>query len=154
MTRNVACVSPETDIATLARLFMDRAISGAPVVDAEGYPIGVVTRADLIRAAWGNADEKFELFALGKEELALELEAGVTARHLVRATAEDLMMPVALTVPENAPIGQAAALIALEGVHRLPVLSSDNQVVGIISSNDIVRFVAVDEGYLSAARGL
>ena len=49
MTRDVVCVTPELGLEALRALFLDRRISGAPVLDANGFPIGVVSKSDLVR---------------------------------------------------------------------------------------------------------
>lgn len=48
MTHSVITIGPEETIQDVARLLSDYHISGAPVVDAEGHMIGLVTEADLI----------------------------------------------------------------------------------------------------------
>ena len=48
MTHSVITLGPEESIQDVARLLSDYHISGAPVVDAEGHMIGLVTEADLI----------------------------------------------------------------------------------------------------------
>lgn len=57
-------------------------------------------------------------------------------------TAEDLMIPLPFSVRPDAPISQAAALMAYEGVHRLPVVAEDGTVTGMITTLDIVRWLA------------
>ena len=48
MTKDVVSVQKETSIRELAELFTVRKISSAPVVDAEGDLIGIVTETDLV----------------------------------------------------------------------------------------------------------
>lgn len=48
MTHSVITIGLEETIQDVARLLSDYHISGAPVVDAEGHMIGLVTEADLI----------------------------------------------------------------------------------------------------------
>ena len=48
MTKNVITVSPEMDIHKLAELFMEKNISGAPVVDKTGKLLGVVKEEGVI----------------------------------------------------------------------------------------------------------
>ncbi len=60
----------------------------------------------------------------------------------------DIMMPIAFTLPESASLSHAAALMAYENIHRVPVLGIDGTVVGIVSSMDIVRWVAEQDGYV------
>lgn len=60
----------------------------------------------------------------------------------------DIMMPIAFTLPENASLSHAAALMSYENVHRIPVIAADGTVVGIVSAMDIVRWVAEQDGYV------
>ena len=48
MTHSVITIGPEASIHDVARLLSDYHISGAPVVDADGHMIGLVTEADLL----------------------------------------------------------------------------------------------------------
>jgi CBS domain-containing protein len=64
------------------------------------------------------------------------------------ALVRDIMMPIAFTLPENASLSHAAALMAYENVHRIPVIGVDGSVVGIVTSMDITRWVAEQDGYV------
>jgi CBS domain-containing protein len=119
MSRDVVCVRDDVGIETLQTLLFDRNIGGAPVVDREGYPVGVVTRSDLAR----ERDER-------------------------EATVRDLMTPLAYTLREDDPLSRAAAVMAVEHVHHLPVVSADGRVVGMLSSLDFVRWVAAQAAFV------
>jgi CBS domain-containing protein len=119
MTRDVVCVLPDLRLADLTELFLVKNISGAPVVDGACRPLGVVSKTDLVGG-----------FAEG-------------------ATVADVMMPVAFTLPESATVSRAAALMAFEGIHRIPIVSSENRVIGIISSLDVARWLAQNDGYIA-----
>src|SRR5262249_56078255 len=49
MTADVLTVTEETSVLEAIRLMLQRRISGLPVVDASGAPIGMVTEGDLLR---------------------------------------------------------------------------------------------------------
>ena len=51
MTANVVTISPEAEIAEIAQLLIDKNISGVPVVDANGRPVGMVSEGDLLQQA-------------------------------------------------------------------------------------------------------
>jgi CBS domain-containing protein len=57
------------------------------------------------------------------------------------------MMPVVFAIADDTTIAAAAALMAGEGIHRLPVLDGTGAVVGILSTLDVVRWVAERAGY-------
>src|SRR6185503_6720248 len=48
MTQDVIAVGPRTSLAAVVQLFLHHNITGAPVVDEEGRPLGMVTSTDLI----------------------------------------------------------------------------------------------------------
>jgi CBS domain-containing protein len=63
MTSPAVTVGPEYDVSKAARLMTDHGIKRLPVVDAAGTLVGIVTRADLVRA-----------FARSDEEIGREIQ--------------------------------------------------------------------------------
>jgi CBS domain-containing protein len=120
MTRDVFCVSPDATRSELMQLFLGKGISGVPVVDAEGRPLGVASKTDVLRGLGSEAAD---------------------------ARAKDIMTPVTLAMPEHASIARAAALMAYERVHRIVVVGPRGDVVGLVSTIDVLRWLARDDGY-------
>ena len=48
MVRDVVTIRPDDEISTAVRLLADHDISALPVVDANGYVLGVLSEADLL----------------------------------------------------------------------------------------------------------
>lgn len=144
MTRSVTCVRPDVGIDLLAKLLLEHGVSGFPVVDGAGRPVGIVSKTDLLRYFHDHAGEVDP----GDDDAVLAaLGGGFHAVRVHGATVRDIMMPIVFALGEDAPIGRAAALMAGEGVHRLPILDPAGTVCGILSSMDIVRWLAVEAGY-------
>jgi CBS domain-containing protein len=145
MTPDVLCVRSDVSVDALVPLLLDNHISGVPVVDATGAPIGIVSKTDLVRERYENGD-------------VLELERGEPRMRgfhdsgLARKVVADVMMAMALSLPEDATVAQASALMAYEGVHRIPVVCGEGKVVGMLSAIDVLRWLAHAEGYLLATR--
>lgn len=146
MTRTVRCVDPELGIDELGRLFLEHNVSGFPVVDGSGKPIGVVSKTDLLRHLHEHAGE-LTMTHREESELLAALGGGFAAVQIDTASVRDIMMPIVFALAEDAPIGRAAALMAGERIHRLPVLDEAGAVCGILSALDIVRWVALEAGY-------
>jgi CBS domain-containing protein len=141
MTRDVACVAADLSIEALGTLMLTQAISAVPVVDTTGRPIGIASKTDLVR--WYHDG--------GEDETAAPTdgaELGMSTRTVPIASVADLMMPMAFTLTEDAPVAYAAALMAVEDVHHLPIVASDGRVVGIVSALDIVRWLAHHDGFV------
>lgn len=112
MARDAAVVRADETIGALATLFLTKRLRGVPVIDERGRAVGVVTAA-----------------GLGKER-----GAGV------RVVA-DVMTPVTAWVREDAPLWRAARLMARERIACVPVLSNAAEVVGALSTMDVVRWL-------------
>ncbi len=144
MTTAVLCLDPHVTIEAIISAFLERGISGAPVVDGQGRALGVVSKTDLVR-------ELEFLRATPEQETPMairghrvDLGPGFHQVDPSPRTAADVMLPIAFTLPELAPVSMAAALMAYEGVHRIPVVADDGRVVGILSCLDVVRWLAAD----------
>jgi CBS domain-containing protein len=143
MTGNVACVAQDVSIETLGTLMLEQNISAVPVVDAHGRPVGIASKTDLVRWYHSGADASGEL-----PPVDVDGEPGLTPHVIPSSTVADVMMPMAFTLTEDAPIAYAATLMAVEGVHHLPVVTGDGQIVGIVSALDIVRWLAHHDGFV------
>ena len=142
MAHYVTCARADVAIDTLTALLLDADIGAVPVVDAEGFPIGIVSKTDLLRDHWENGDT---------EEVTDEVVDGVHLTARAPKTVRDLMMPIAFTLREDDPLSRAAAVMATERVHHLPIVSADGRVVGMLSALDFVRWVAAQSGYADQA---
>jgi CBS domain-containing protein len=63
------------------------------------------------------------------------------------ATAEALLMPVVFTLNEAVPLSLAAALMAAAGVDRVPIVSSTQGAVGLVTSRDLLEWIATQAGH-------
>ena len=64
------------------------------------------------------------------------------------AVAGEVMCTGVVTVNEHAPALRAAALMAFERIHHLPITDARNEVVGLVTSLDVLGFIAELGGYL------
>lgn len=120
MQRDVICVSPEMDVRDLARLFQEKAISGAPVVDHEGHLVGIVSTTDLAH---------------------LVAEQGTRTSKSRRATVREIMTSPVLCIDENCPLAEMMDIMTRARIHRLVVTRND-VVVGMVTASDIIRFLS------------
>jgi CBS domain-containing protein len=149
MTPQVTCVTPDLSLESVTALMLERGFSGVPVVDGEGRPIGIVSKTDLLayeqdRGDLGVAEPLPIHDANGVE---LESRDGFHVEPDPRGTVRDVMTPLTYTLRDSDPVSRAAALMTLERVHRLPVVSQDGRVVGIVSTFDFARWLAHEAGY-------
>ena len=142
MTTGVITVTPETTVQELAKTLSEKAISGAPVVDAAGRLVGVVTEGDLMhRAETGTERKVARRRSWWLDSLAADEEA---ARYYVKAharTVNDIMSRQVVSVGEDTDLAEIANLLMTRHIKRVPVVR-DGKVVGIVSRANLVRALA------------
>ncbi|MEV7186051.1 CBS domain-containing protein [Kitasatospora sp. NPDC093102] len=129
MTSPVVLVSPETGFREIVALLSEYDITGVPVVDPEGRPLGVVSEADLLRTLAAQEDPASLLPA--PESAQAGPDGEVTAADLMTA------QPVC-TMPDTSVVA-AARLMSRHGLKRLPVLDEEGRVIGVVSRGDLLR---------------
>jgi CBS domain-containing protein len=133
MTTDVLAVTEDVSLEALTRVLLERGISGAPVVDDEGRPVGVVSRTDLL-------DQRFVSTATG--DASGEETGGGGRPGAVQERVSDAMTRAATALPEAAPAEEAAAIMVRHGIHRVLVVSDDGRLSGIVTGSDIMRWIA------------
>ncbi len=124
-SNQVVCADSELSARQLVELLLRNRYGGMPVVGKDGKPVGMVSKTDLLRE--------------GSESFAGAVPTGTVA---------EVMTESAFGLPEHASLAQAAALMAYERVHRVPILSDDGKVVGIVTPLDVARWLAAKAGYM------
>jgi len=128
MTSDVVCVRPELDVSSVVSMMMRNHIGCIPVVDSHRRPVGMITKFDIV------------------EQLDAYLSSATNGTplpiDLVARTADELMMPLAMTLGDNATVAHAASMMASEDMHHIIVVSERGEVVGIVSTKDITNWLA------------
>jgi CBS domain-containing protein len=150
MTTEVWAVQQEVGLEVLTDLLLARGLDGVPVVDADGHPSGIVSQTDLVRERFFTGDTG-EAMGPGRHasrgHYRVEIGPGVHAEALPRTSVADAMTCAAFSVSERASVAQAVMLMASKGVHRVPVVSDDGRVAGMITSLDVLRWLARQGGH-------
>ncbi|MCF7907553.1 MAG: CBS domain-containing protein [Candidatus Omnitrophica bacterium] len=143
MTKKVITVSPEMDIHELAELFMEKNISGAPVVDKSGKLLGVVNEEGVIFQ-----DKKVHLptfinlslgfLTLGIKRYNEEIEK-ITASKVSSIMEKDIV-----TIGPSTEMEDVATLMIEKEIYYFPVVDED-KLVGVITKKDMVRAIAKEK---------
>lgn len=133
MTRDVVCLNDDLNVRECERILLDRGISGAPVVDSVGHLEGVLSKTDIVGHYHAQGD------SAGIYEVRPTMHGESVQSDDPRA--RDLMTPVPCVATEYSSVADLAALMVRREVHRV-VICRRRQVVGIVSSMDILRAIA------------
>lgn len=140
MTTPVMTIPHETSLREAARLLSGSGISGAPVVDADGRCLGVLSSSDFVTRAGeegvaeGEGGAKTSFIAPWGEVVTVDDSPDAEIRHYMTA------QPVA--VAPTASIGEMAQKMIDAHIHRLLVVAEEDRPCGIVSSTDILAAVA------------
>ncbi|MFE0962822.1 CBS domain-containing protein [Streptomyces fungicidicus] len=137
MTRTVVAVGRDAPFKEIVRTMEQRRVSAMPVLEGEGRVVGVVSEADLL------PKEEF------RDSDPTPVEERRRPSDVVRAgavTAGDLMSSPAVTIHSDATLAQAARIMAVRHVKRLPVVDESAMLQGIVSRADLLKvFLRPDE---------
>jgi CBS-domain-containing membrane protein len=143
MTREVVTIPEEMSLAAAARLLLRAHISGAPVVDADGVCVGVISATDFLHLA----------------ERDCPVTAGACPAPMCVCAEWQVMDPAALppdevrdhmtadpvTVRPGSPVGELARAMLDAHIHRVIVVDGKERPVGVVSSTDLIAAVARTE---------
>lgn len=125
MTIGVSTVTPDTSLRDAAREMFRSQVSGLPVTDDDGLLVGIITEADFLR---------------------LELSRVESDNPAAVESVGDIMTRAVETIGPNTPLVEAAKVMVVREVKRLPVVDDSDRLVGIISRMDVVyAFTRPDE---------
>lgn len=144
MNDEILTVTEEMSVHELAAFLTDHEISGAPVEDAAGRLVGVVSTTDLARTAFesGSAEEDEHPFYRSWAEDSLDLD-DLADLHIEEEglMVKDIMTPTVFAVEADAPVSHVARSMLDGHLHRLLVIDGE-KVVGIVSTSDLLRLLA------------
>lgn|SRR5690349_18091157 len=115
MTKDPATCGPDSTLAHAARIMWEADVGCLPVLDAEGFPIAMITDRDICMAA----------YTQGRALSALHVSSAMS-RRLVSVT-------------ENAQLADVETLMQKNQIRRVPVVDLAGQLVGMVTLGDIAR---------------
>lgn len=134
MTPNPICGHPEMPVVKAQQLMQENDIRHLPILDDDQRLVGLITMRSLMQAVPSDVSQ-FSPFVVNY----------VLAKVKVR----NVMVKDVVTINEDTPFEEAARIMADKKIGCLPVMR-DNELVGIISDNDLFNIMV---NLLGARRG-
>ncbi|YAG13002.1 CBS domain-containing protein [Nostoc sp. DSM 114161] len=145
MSRDPIVVQAQTPLKEAIQILAERHISGLPVVDEGGKLVGIISETDLMWQETGVTPPAYIMFL----DSVIYLKNPATyERDLHKAlgqTVGEVMSTNPITISPEKTLKEAATLMHDRSVHRLPVLDSTGQVIGILTRGDIIRAMAASQ---------
>jgi len=125
MSVGVKIVQPEDDLRKVLSILSEYKITGLPVVLKDKI-VGIVSQSDIIKIM-------NERGIINPERDVVELS------QLEKLKVNDIMTKNPIVINQNEKITDASDLMYKRDVERLPVVDDKNNLVGIITREDIIR---------------
>jgi CBS domain-containing protein len=143
MMANPISVREDANVREALVLFTDKGFSAAPVIDAAGRPVGVLSRFDLLV----HDREKVD-YLRPRPEFFYEQEfknkkgepvPGFEVEDVDQTCVRDLMTPAVFSVSPDTSVEKVIHEMLSLRVHHLFVVGKDGVLVGVISPLDVLR---------------
>lgn len=145
MTADVLTFGPDDNVGDAMATLVERDITGAPVVEADGSVIGVVSTGDLIVSESRlHFPTIISIFGATLELPSSKRRFEEDLRRTLGSTVADVMTRDPITVDATDTVEAAATLMHRHDIARLPVID-DGGLVGIVSRIDILREILREE---------
>jgi CBS domain-containing protein len=144
MVPKLVWVRPTTPVPEAVFLLTEKGISAVPVLDEDGEAVGVLSLSDIV----AHDNENYAHLQPGeeyyrKQEFVIRLKETRPRLYQIEQTkavlVQDIMTPVVYSVARTTPADTVVDAMLSLGVHRLFVTDEDGEIVGVISTLDILR---------------
>jgi CBS domain-containing protein len=147
MTPDPLTVQADASVRDAARIMREHHIGGLPVLKGTRL-VGMVTDSDLLALLSTRPPSEDLWLPSPLEIIEVPIREYINWEKTKAALTDIGTMPVSrvmseppITISEEAPIEDAAALMLREGIVRLPVMR-EAELVGIVTRSDIVQGLA------------
>jgi CBS domain-containing protein len=134
MTDNPVSINEHVTLREAAAFLTKRSISGAPVINDAGRPVGVLSRTDIVRFSGGVSDTPQMLGEFIDEAKRLS-----DPTHLDSVVVRQVMTPVVQSVNLDTSLAEVCERMLDHKVHRVFVTDEVGILVGVISALDVLR---------------
>jgi CBS domain-containing protein len=145
MSHDPIVVKAETPLNEAIKILAEKRISGLPVVDDAGNLLGIISETDLM---WRETDVTPPAYIMILDSVIYLQNPATYERDLHKAlgqTVGEVMSKNPITISPDKSLKEAAKIMHDRKIHRLPVLDSNNQVIGILTRGDIIRTMAAQD---------
>jgi CBS-domain-containing membrane protein len=140
MSRDVIAIRQDMPLATAARLFVDKHISGAPVIDEQERCVGVLSATDFVY--WTGKKNKLEMMENRLDPCFCSDWQVIDPESLPRdAVCRHMSTNLVLAKPTT-PLRDLARWMLDAHIHRIIVVDDLCRPIGIVSSTDVLAAVA------------
>ena len=126
MSEEVTCINLDDRLSVVRELFIKHKFHNLMVTDSKNQLIAVISERDYLKATNSN----IELPAANEKDLAM-----------LNKRVHQIVSKKLVAIKQFSPFSEAIKTFHDTGMSCLPVINSNNQPVGVITSRDIIKWL-------------
>lgn len=151
MSAEVIAISENNTLEDAINLLSKHMISGAPVLNRDNAVVGIISEKDIasfseqekvipftMLAGFARQNPEFRDIAVLRKSMDL----------LARTPVQKVMTANVITAQEDTSIAELAQTMNRHRINRIPVVDTGGRLKGIVTRNDLVKFLADREQHL------
>lgn len=138
MNRNVYSIRKDATIRDLLNLFVEKNISGVPVVDENGLLVGIISDADIL----GQIHEPPSFIDFMTQVFVLDTEMIFMGEvyNLLDKPVHTIMTKKLYTVTEDTSLTHVARTLSKHKFKKLPVVDG-RKLIGIVNRSNVLSYL-------------
>lgn len=133
MSTSIVTVTPKAKFRELWKAIFKKQVHALPVVNEEKKIIGIISEEDLLRLLYPDYRDLVNDFVRARDFEEMEEKL----HDLVDLEASHVMCSRVIFTRPDTPLMRALSRMLVRGVRQLPVISHNNQLIGMVSKGDI-----------------
>ena len=138
MKKDIYTVGEEEKVRDLLRVFVEKQVSGVPVVGKNNTLTGIITEADILR----QIHQPPSLIDFVNYFVVLDSDRVITGQimEMLDRPVKDLMTKDVITVDEETSLAKISQILSRRKFKKLPVVDGQ-KLVGVINRSDVIGYL-------------
>ena len=127
MTTDLKTAGPEDPTSVLDEIFRQNRFHHVPIINEEKRIVGIISKSDFLYLLRGYTVHETDRFRESAKLRGFKIK--------------EIMEDEVVTIQEDMPIREAVAMLAENRFRALPVVNKKQELVGIVTTHDIIDMV-------------
>ena len=147
-------VHEDNDLTDVIKLFREKKISGAPVLNKDGKLVGIISESDIVKTLITHNEDLNLILPSPLDLIELPLKTALKIeefkedlKNALKTKVRDVMTKKVVVAKPDMTINDAAKLMVENNIKRLPVVDDEGNLIGIVTRGDLIEG-SVQHGHL------
>ncbi len=147
-------VYEDNDLTDVIKLFREKKISGAPVLNKDGKLVGIISESDIVKTLITHNEDLNLILPSPLDLIELPLKTALKIeefkedlKNALKTKVRDVMTKKVVVAKPDMTINDAAKLMVENNIKRLPVVDDEGNLIGIVTRGDLIEG-SVQHGHL------